>query len=535
MKETKSNDSLALNLTTLLTLIITFTNHHRCATYIDDGLWAASSYEEACMIRDIVLKDMEDLGLLINTRKAHLVPCQAVTYLGHIYDTSGPAVRLYVPEKKVQSIVEDVQDLLTRVEKDPSRAFRGATVARVVGRVLSIKHAYGPARLVTRHLLAALRDLPLRTVTIKGVQHRVRNYYRTVRLGPGAVAELRFVTRLGDWNGLAWCTSIPTRIMYTDGSGSMYGGLTRAVVGGAEGQVLSATQGDHSSTLTNRQSVHTEEAALLRCLIDLEEDLRGHTVLHRTDSLATLYAVQNGGYCTKDEGLNLMAIKVWYVCVVKGIRLCTEYVGSEGIIRSGADTLSRQRLKKDDDRCRLRPELFSEILRLTGLRPDLDAFGEPGPGGSQGGLPYYVGRVEDASGAGCVGYDALAMPWAPVTYAYPPLHLDRLAVEKALHEVNVGNTHAAILILPEWPRSIWFPLVRPFASIFLGGEEGPEGHESESEDEDEEDESEVPMPRRVMTLPDLTTLPRGATRPIESRRTWEATSLRAWIIMKSDG
>jgi hypothetical protein len=193
--------------------------------------------------------------------------------------------------------------------RNPERKFRGATIARVIGRVLSIKHAYGPARLVTRNLLASLRELPLREVRIKGQLHRVRNYSKAVGLNPGAVAELRFLTMLREWNGLTWCTTTATRVLYTDGSATMYGGLVREVCDGAEGKIVAATQGEHAASLLSRQSVHTEEHAVLRALIDLEDVVRGETVLHRTDSSATLYGISNGGYNSEPgSGLNLMAL-----------------------------------------------------------------------------------------------------------------------------------------------------------------------------------------------------------------------------------
>jgi hypothetical protein len=58
---------------------------------------------------------MEELGLVINKKKAHLVPCQAVTFLGHVFDTSGDVVRLFVPDSKVEGIVNDVTEVLNRV------------------------------------------------------------------------------------------------------------------------------------------------------------------------------------------------------------------------------------------------------------------------------------------------------------------------------------------------------------------------------------------------------------------------------------
>jgi hypothetical protein len=195
--------------------------------------------------------------------------------------------------------------------------------------------------------------------------------------------------------------------------------------------------------------------------------------------------------------------KIWFVCTLKGIRLATEYIGSEGIIRSGADTLSRTIVSHGnrDDRSRLLPSLFKDLLEVTGLRPELDAFAETG--GNQGGLPFYSREPLRTSDPSYLGYDALVHPWPRVTYAYPPLHLALVTVEKALRETLLG--HTVLLVMPEWPKSIWYPLLTAYDSVDLGGDEKSK-------------------------LPQLTTLPAGAKRPIESGPTWKATGLRAWIV-----
>lgn len=89
----------------------------RCAMYLDDGLFAASSYEEACRVREIVLTDLERFGFLVNKDKAHLIPAQAVRYLGHVYDTSGDRVRLFIPDDKADKLVKTIDNVLTDVDQ----------------------------------------------------------------------------------------------------------------------------------------------------------------------------------------------------------------------------------------------------------------------------------------------------------------------------------------------------------------------------------------------------------------------------------
>lgn len=115
-----------------------------------------------------------------------------------------------------------------------------------------------------------------------------------------------------------------------------------------------------------------------------------------------------------------------------------EYVGSEAIIRSGADMLSRDSF---DDRSCLRPEVFRGLVAACRVEPTMEAFAEAGYGKFDTGgmtLPYYSRMPEVPPSANYLGYDGLVRPWRGVVYAYPPIFMAHSAVEKALREAEKG-------------------------------------------------------------------------------------------------
>ena len=281
-------------------------------------------------------------------------------------------------------------------------------------------------------------------------------------------------------------------------------------------------------TMDQRDSTRTELQAVFQGLLEMGHDMEGHTVLHRTDSMATYFGLANGGYAVEEHScLNVLVRTIWALAALAGIRLVTEYVGSDAIIRSGADLLSRVLI---DDRTCLREDEYRGLLKYFhwshGLpEPHMDLMAEPGH--SRGEMQFYslLGRtapavytqpsrarrglrqIEEVPDL-CVGRDALAEDWTRggcvgVVYVYPPLHLVEPTVEKALREVRRHDGRLQVLlIVPRWTHRHWWPLLHGFPYKDIG------------------------------TLPAVTYLPVGARRPIESEETWKNTTLRAFLLRK---
>lgn len=477
----------------------------RCASYIDDGLWAAKTKEAAEAIRDQVLKDLERFGFIINKAKAHLVPAQAVKFLGFIFDTSAHAVRLFVPQEKMAKMQALAAGLVEEVKKADGRV-KAVAVASLVGTVLSMRLALGPGRAYTRELLACLRQLPLvKRRAEDGAACWVRDYAQRVSISAGALLELRWLSeRAHDFNGLEWLATSATKTLATDGSGQMWGFVTRAVEGANEGAIEAWGQGRHL-VLDNDHSTYTELDALAQSLAQ-SPGLSGETVLHLTDSIATQCGLANGGYAVGEGSiLNLLTKKILVICALRQIRLQSAYIGSDGIIRSGADFLSREKVEADarEDRTRLVAAAFERLVECfeaaTGRTPVVDLFAEPG--GNQGGLPFYSRRfLPELYGEDYwLGADALSEPWETCGYAFPPVPLIETVVEKAIRDADRYGA-ITLLVVPHWTQRPWMARLAQYDHLVLG------------------------------PIAEVTETPAGARRPIESEATWRATELRAYIV-----
>ena len=468
----------------------------QCSSYIDDGLWAADTVDETVAVRDRVLQDMERFGIQVHPEKARLVPAQAVRFLGTVVDSSGKRVRLFVPDDKLERMMTMARKLF-----EGPRGVEGAAVASFVGTILSMRLAFPLARVMSRSLLADLRQLPLRRLLVEGREVRARDYSKSVTLSEDARNELRwFAVRAKDFNGAEWFHTTATRTLTTDASSEGAGAIARAVEGDRESTILAWSQRELLLDENSRGSVRTELEATLHALIDLADHVEGETVLHQTDSVATYYGLLNGGYAVgANSELNVLIKKIAIVCMLAKIKLVTRYIGSDGIIRSGADLLSRD---LRDDRTCLRADVFEKLRESCcseGINLQVDLFAESGR--NAGGLPFYTRHVLKPEPAGWQGADALARPWHGCVYAFPPLGLLDVVVEKAVAAATtLGCT--TVLVAPLWPQRMWHAKLMKEARGWWD----------------------------LGRMCDVTETPEGASRAIESDATYEATMLRAFII-----
>ena len=299
----------------------------RVSNYIDDFIFFAASYEEAVALRNRVLRDMAMFGWHISLSKSLLNPAQRVLYLGFIF-CSVPMCHIYVPAAKIAAL-----KALLISRHEAGKLLSGLDIARITGTLQSMRFAMSPVNLFTRALYRWQALLPR-----NAEGHFV--FSARLPLSAPAVLELRFWHKqLAAWNGATLTAGTFSRILYTDASGSGWGGLVQRVLSRTEepAQLVASQLWDD---IESTDSVLTELQGLHEALLSFAHDLAGTQVLHRTDSLSTYWVIANAG-SRRSERLSMLARHIWFLCLRHSISLSSEYVGKDVIIRKGADLLSR--------------------------------------------------------------------------------------------------------------------------------------------------------------------------------------------------
>ena len=418
----------------------------RCSGYIDDLIFFASTWEEALALRTRVLADLEALGFQLNAAKVHLTPTQSVEFLGYILQST-PYTVLRVPQPKVDAVQAQARLLLSHARRHDHVSAR--SIASFSGRILSFRLASPVARLCTRGLLGCLLHCPLLPDRSGQASFHRRDYTGSVPISPTAYAELVFwAKRAPEWTAWEWRVDRSDFVLTTDASRHAWGGHLAATA--SPGTLL--VSGSHPAT-SSGDSVETELRGLLRGLLQSADLLApGTRIRLRTDSSTAFWVLRNGG--SPSDRLTDFARRIWLTACILGLQLTVEYIGSEGIIRAGADTLSRPPMDED---LTLLPAALSRARQLV---PDLavdwfatashrvsDAAGRP--------LRFCSILPQDALHPDCLGIDALAQPWTQPGLAFPPVHLVGDALLQALRAPA-----PTVLVLPAWPAQWWWPLLR---------------------------------------------------------------------------
>ena len=125
----------------------------RVVIYIDDGIYASSTIQEAENGSAIIASDLKDASFVLNMPKSKLSLHQIGDWLGLITDLLSACFR--VPAEKIVRLKNNIASTL-RSSRLPVR-----TVASIVGRIMSMSLALGPiARLRTRSMYADKNSCP---------------------------------------------------------------------------------------------------------------------------------------------------------------------------------------------------------------------------------------------------------------------------------------------------------------------------------------------------------------------------------------
>lgn len=253
----------------------------RLANILDDFLFSVSgTHEEACVVRDEVLRDMQRLGFYVSWAKSVLKPSHITKFMGVLVDSD--SMRFHMPGEKIEKLEELIRSFLV----GPTRvAYR--KMASVTGKILSMSCAVSCARMFTRETYRCIRpegDWDDEGEITEEMIEELGEALKWVRIFNVKGSPIR---RLAKQLGL--------RLMMDaskGGFGYRLDGEQRDVKWGDQSYMVSA---QWSGDVWEDQA-HRELAALLEIMegSDVEELLGGARVLLWTDSIATRAYVNKG-------------------------------------------------------------------------------------------------------------------------------------------------------------------------------------------------------------------------------------------------
>jgi hypothetical protein len=400
---------------------------------MDDFAFFADTREEAVTLRDMVLKDLEELGFYVSWKKSLLDPAQVFKFLGFVVDLR--AMRKYVPGEKIEEVEQLVRQLLEEEGKDLRPTIR--RLLRVVGKVVSMGQGLLPARLLTRETYRIIRpendDYDAEVKLTKRVLEEFVELLRVLRVWNTVGVPIRRDLRM-----------VEVRVMMDSGTNAGW------CIDGQKGEVVMVpgwSRGGGTGFTPEEEKMWQVQKELLTVALMLQEEgesLRGKRVLLWTDCVAVREYIRKG-MGTSDVMTDVMKV-IMRLALQFGIALFAEWVKGTVMVVAGVDGMSRQHEGM------LRPELFKGLdrHRLWGHRAGFKGYGldlfasEATRQGKYRGLPFCQrgGGGASMGDARTVQLDPAVLHWVS-----PPLAVEVIAaVLQRLQQEGV----AATVVVPDW-------------------------------------------------------------------------------------
>jgi hypothetical protein len=300
--------------------------------YIDDGFCASKDREGCLRGIQTILSDLDSAGFVVNFEKSLLVPTQEGPWLGFIADLKQGLFT--VPPHKIHRLL----DAINEVPLHGRVAVRA--IARIVGQIIAMSLALGP---ITR-----LRSRALYTFI-----NQRWSWFDSIPLPADAREELEFWRScIAHFNGNPiWFSPGCTRVVYTDASGTGYGGYAVELGNDVSSGLWSPEEAILSSTWR-------ELKAVFNVLSAFSTKLQGHRVKWFTDNQGVVSIITNG---SKKPHLQDGALSIFEVCMQFSIKL--EMVWTPRNDNERADFISRI---VDYDDWKLDTSLFVQFDSLWG-------------------------------------------------------------------------------------------------------------------------------------------------------------------------
>ena len=381
--------------------------------YLDDWINRTLSYIDGRSQVQTLLKLVDHLGLIVNSKKSELEPTQDFVFVGYHYDLIRGLV--LPPPDRLDSIAILVDNLLK------SSNVSARSLMSLIGTLVS-----------------AEKLVPLGRLHLRPLQWELRlNWNYKQPLDKSFPVSQNLKSHLQWWeiqeNLVKGAPLHPPSVqkqIFTDASNKGWGAH----------MVHLTTKGVWSVQQQTLHINYLEMWAVLLALKAFEREVKGQVVLIVSDNTTVVSHInRQGGTRSWDMCAILWRTLTW--CATRGIQLRARHIA--GRLNVIADKLSRHNQIIGSE-WSLHKEVFQAICQCWN-QPLVDLFATK----LNHKLPVYVSPLPDPQ---AWEVDALNIPWEGlVAYAYPPTVLITQVIQKLRKE-----RCSIILIAPAWPTQTWF-------------------------------------------------------------------------------
>ena len=383
----------------------------RMKRYLDDWLVQSSSRTSLLHDLQVVLDLCQELGIVVNPSKSHLVPSQVVQYLGVMIDSRSFRAS---PSSELVAKLHSTADAFLSCAAPPASSW-----LTLLGILSSLAHLVPGGRLRMRSLQLCL--------------HRLWDWEdmsARIPWSPDCLRDLRWWLDLPRLSlGVSLVQISPDLDFRSDASDVGWGThLDSPTASGLWDQEQAALSINARELLAVQEGLH-----------HFLPSLAGKASIFCDNSTAVSYLHKEGG--TRSPFLNSLAQEILRWAESHSIRLLPQFIpGSLNVL---ADSLSRPHQLPHTE-WSLHPEVFRSISRLWPVQIDLFATS------ANRQCSVFFSPFRDPLAAGT---DAFLQCWDRLqAYAFPPWSI----LPRVLAKLRVSPRLELTLIAPYWPQRPWF-------------------------------------------------------------------------------
>jgi hypothetical protein len=384
--------------------------------YLDDILLLAKSKTLAEKHTAILLQDLIDSGMEVNSKKSQLEPSQLLEHLGFHLDLEQGL--LQVPNQKLKSVRKELGKFIVKNTMSCRKA------AAILGQLRSF--------LTALPVLRAFSDLLVQFTD----QQRKVGWDQDVVI-PQELKDqvLEIGQLLQSWKGRSFAGKTPVRKIHSDSSNQGWGALD--ITSGAKLHEFWRTeQGLHINIKELRASIAAVQSLAKP----------GETVFLSVDNqVAYSYLRKAGG---KLPQFNSLMRPFLHWCHQNNIQLVPNWVKSEDML---ADSISRWEIDRGD--YTLKKSIFQKVCGIfaaSNFQPQVDCFASPG----NAQLPKFISRWPHSQATAVNALECSLQDWGMV-YANPPWKI----ILPWLVRLKKNPTLKCLTVVPLWAGSVWWPLL----------------------------------------------------------------------------